>query len=115
MPSPIDATELSSATFTAAVMRRILTNPDPAETGADRLRQIGLMVLIHNLQLRSIDATTSKIEEVSGTNRRGDVNSVGASVGGACGAPTSSPCGTVKCGTRFSRKSRCLIVLRTSD
>ena len=70
MPSPIDATELSSATFTAAVMRRILTNPDPAETGADRLRQIGLMVLIHNLQLRSIDATTSKIEEVSGTNRQ---------------------------------------------
>ena len=51
-------------------MRRILANPDPSETGADRLRQIGLMVLIHNLQLRSVDATTSKIEEISGTNRQ---------------------------------------------
>lgn len=70
MPGPIDALELSSATFTAAVMRRILADPDPDETGADRLRQIGLMVLIHNLQLRGIEATTSKIEELSGTDRR---------------------------------------------
>jgi len=70
MPSPIDAAELASATFTAGVMRQIFQSAVPGETGADRLRQVGLMILIYNLQLRGIEATTSEIEQVSGADRR---------------------------------------------
>jgi hypothetical protein len=70
MPSPIDPVQLSSATFAAAVMRRILSEPNPTETGADRFKQIGLMMIIHNLQLRGVDPTTSAIEEVANSDRR---------------------------------------------
>ena len=34
------------------------------------MRQIGLMTVIYNLQLRGTEATTSRIEEISGTNRQ---------------------------------------------
>jgi DNA-binding MarR family transcriptional regulator len=69
MPSPIDPSELTSPAFTAAVMRKILSDPDDKESGSERMRQIGLMMVIHNLHLRSIEATTSRLEEVTGLNR----------------------------------------------
>lgn len=70
MTSLIEPSGHSAALFAAAMMRRILTEPPPDENGVARIRQIGLMMLIYNIQSRGMDPTTNKIEEVSGLDRR---------------------------------------------
>lgn len=69
MPSPADAAAFPSTIFSAKAMRLIFGTAPEGEQGAARFRQVGLLLLIHNLQMRRIDATTTKIEEISGASR----------------------------------------------
>lgn len=65
----------ASLAFTAFTMKQILENPLAGETATSRMKQIGMINVIYQMQLTNIEATINNIMNISRLSRDAVVES----------------------------------------
>nr|WP_181377319.1 hypothetical protein [Ochrobactrum sp. LM19] len=55
--------------FSAYIMSQIMTDPDEAETGNSRMRQVSIMMYVYHIQLKKEPPTGSQIAKAFGLTR----------------------------------------------
>lgn len=63
------ASLFSGHSFTATAIQLILDNPIEGETASNRMKQIGFLCFVHQLQVAGMDTTVSQIMSLIGQKR----------------------------------------------
>ena len=60
---------LAGVSFTAAISKKILSEPLPDENAASRLKQIAFITIVYQLQAANVEATYAELKRVTGLPR----------------------------------------------
>lgn len=63
------ASPFAGHSFTATAVQEILDNPIEGETASHRMKQIGFLCFVHQLQIAGMDTTISQIMSLTGLQR----------------------------------------------
>ena len=70
MPSAL-MTQWKNLAFSALVLRLIIDNPRNGESAQSRLKQVGMMTILHHMHIGQVPITLSNIIEETGLTRTG--------------------------------------------